>query len=299
VWRQAALQHWVLTSGQLAALGFDRDAIKHRVAVGRLHPVARGVYAVGRRALAREGHWMAAVLACGDGAVLSHRSAAALLGIGEEERGCVEVSVRSAAVRRRPGVWVHRRPGLGDEDIGFCDGIPVTSPVQTIVDLAARLDRMGVERMVDEADRLDLVTPPALLAALERHRGERGVARLRTWLDRRTFGLTRSHLERLFLPLAKDVGLSVPQTKVWVNGFEVDFYWPELGLVVETDGLQYHRTPAEQARDRLRDQAHTAAGMTSLRFTHEQVRYEPEHVRVVLSDVARRLEVVERRVVSP
>jgi very-short-patch-repair endonuclease len=167
-----------------------------------------------------------------------------------------------------------------------------------MIDLAVRHDRMTVERMVDEADRLDLVTPPKLRAALADHRGEPGVARLRTWLDRRTFRLTRSRLERLFLPLAKHVGLPVPETKVWVNGFEVDFLWPDLRLVVETDSLRHHRTPAQQARDHLRDQTHVAAGFTSLRFTHEQVRYEPEHVRAVLADVARRLGVAGSRVVA-
>jgi very-short-patch-repair endonuclease len=105
-------------------------------------------------------------------------------------------------------------------------------------------------------------------------------------LDRRTFRLTKEELERRFLPLAREAGLPMPLTGEWVNEFEVDFYWPQLGLVVETDGLRYHRTPAEQARDRLRDQAHTAAGLTQLRFTHGQVRYEPDHVRAVLSKTA-------------
>ena len=167
-----------------------------------------------------------------------------------------------------------------------------------MIDLAVRHDRVTVERMVDEADRLDLVTPPKLRAALADHRGEPGVARLRAWLDRRTFRLTRSRLERLFLPLAKAVGLPVPETKVWVNGFEVDFLWPELRLVVETDSLRHHRTPAQQTRDHLRDQTHVAAGFTSPRFTHEQVRYEPEHVRAVLADVARRLGAAGSRVVA-
>lgn len=232
---------------------------------------------------------MAAVLACGDGAALSHGSAAALLGFGSERKGLTEVSVRSSTVRRHPGLYVHRRPALGGANVSFSIGIPVTSPAQTLIDLSCRHDRITVERMVDEVDRLDLIAPPALRAELARHRGEPGVARLRTWLDRRTFRLTRSRLERLFLPLARDVGLPVPETKVRVNGFEVDFLWPALRLVVETDSLRHHRTPAQQSRDHRRDQAHTAAGFTSLRFTHEQVRYEPEHVRSVLGDVARRL----------
>ena len=165
----------------------------------------------------------------------------------------------------------------------------MTSPTQTLIDLASRYDRLTVERMVDEADRLGLVTPPVLRAGLVHHRGQPGVARLRRWLDRRTFRLTRSRLERFFLPLAKDVGLPVPETKVWVNGFEVDFLWPDLRLVVETDSLLHHRTPAQQSRDHMRDQVHTAAGFTPLRFTHEQVRYEAGHVRAVLGATAARL----------
>lgn len=301
VWALVDRQHGVVSRGQLRALGYSRHAIDHRIATGRLHPVFRGVYAVGRSGLTSRGRWMAAVLACGPGAVLSHDSAAALLGIESEGRGGIEgreieVSVRPGWDRRLPGIRVHRRRGLEGPAVGTCRRIPVTSPAQTLIDLAVRHDRMTVERMVDEADRLGLVTPPALRAALADHRGEPGVARLRMWLDRRTFRLTRSRLERLFLPLARDVGLPVPETKVWVNGFEVDFLWPDLRLVVETDSLRHHRTPAQQSRDHLRDQSHAAAGFTSLRFTHEQVRYEPEHVRSVLGDVALRLGVGAVRV---
>lgn len=130
--------------------------------------------------------------------------------------------------------------------------------------------------------------PPELRRALDERSGEPGVATLRQILDRRTFRLTKEELERRFLPLAAKVGLPVPLTGQFVNEFEVDFYWPDLGLVVETDGLRFHRTPAEQARDRLRDQAHTAAGLTQLRFTHEQVRYEPEYVARILAQTASR-----------
>ena len=118
--------------------------------------------------------------------------------------------------------------------------------------------------MINEADKYNLVSPPALRQALKTRQGQPGVARLRTILDRRTFRLTREELERLFLPLAAEAGLPVPRTFQVVNGFEVDFSWPALGLVVETDGLRYHRTPAEQARDRVRDQTHTATGLTQL-----------------------------------
>ena len=149
--------------------------------------------------------------------------------------------------------------------------------------------RGPIEVSVPEADKLGLIDPEALRVAIEQFRGQRGVGVLRGLLDRRTFALTDSQLERRFLPIARRAGLPRPETGRWVNGYKVDFHWPDLGLVVETDGLRYHRTPAQRARDRLRDQAHTAAGLTSLRFTHAQVRFEPGHVQRTLSLVARRL----------
>ena len=125
--------------------------------------------------------------------------------------------------------------------------------------------------------------------ALDDYAGEPGVKPLRLLLDRHTFRLSDSDLEIYFRPIAKDAGLPPPLTKQWVNGFEVDFYWPDLGLVVETDGWRYHRTPATQARDALRDQTHTAAGLTPLRFSHYQVKYEPTHVCRILAKTARKL----------
>jgi very-short-patch-repair endonuclease len=232
---------------------------------------------------------MAAVLSCGRGTVLSHSSATALMKIGNERPGLIEVSIPSPSHRRRTGLLVHRRPSLRPEDTGQLAGIPVTSPVQTLIDIAPRLDHIGLERAINEADKYDLVHPPQLREALGARAGAPGVRILRTVLDRRTFRLTKEELERRFLPLARRAGLPVPLTGPIVNGFEVDFFWPDLVLVVETDGLRYHRTPAEQARDRLRDQAHTAVGLTQLRFTHEQVRYEPDHVFRVLTETASRI----------
>jgi very-short-patch-repair endonuclease len=188
------------------------------------------------------------------------------------------------------GIRVHRRAGLRDGDVTVREGIPVTGPVQTLVDLAGMLDRRALERAVNEADRHDLVDPVTLLRSLDRHRGRRGVAILRDMLDDKGFRLTDSELERSFLRLVREAGLPVPHTGTRLNGFKVDFHWPELGLVVETDGLRYHRTPAQQARDRERDQAHTAAGLTQLRFTHAQVFRDPVRVGRTLRAVVRRLE---------
>jgi very-short-patch-repair endonuclease len=287
-WALAENQHGIVSSGQLREVGYTGQAIHHRIRTGRLHPLHRGVYAVGRSTVTDHGRWMAAVLAC-QGGVISHSSAAALWRMGLEERDLVELSLPSFSRRRRPGLKIHQRPSLRRRDITREYGIPCTTPVQTLIDMSLRLDRPGVERMINEADKYNLVHPPQLREALDARAGEKGVAKLRFILDRRTFRLTEEELERRFLPLARQAGLPTPLTRQLVNEFEVDFCWPDLGLVVETDGLRYHRTPAEQARDRLRDQTHTAAGLTPLRFTHEQVRYEPEHVLSVLRATARRL----------
>ena len=232
---------------------------------------------------------MAAVLSCGPETVLSHGAAAALWEIRVERRGRVDVSVPAAVARRGPGITVHRRANLSERDLVRRCGIPVTSPVLTLLDLATTLQRGQLEAAINKADKRDLVDPEALRAALGRYAGWNGVPALRQTLERRTFTLTDSQLERRFLPLTRKAGLPPPQTGQYINGFKVDFYWPELGLVVETDGLRYHRTPAQQARDRVRDQAHAAAGLTPLRFTHAQVSFEAEHVVATLAAVACRL----------
>jgi very-short-patch-repair endonuclease len=167
--------------------------------------------------------------------------------------------------------------------------VPTTRIHRTLLDLAATLDRRALEAAVNESDKLDLTDPESLRSDLERYAGLAGVTALRALLDRRTFALTDSELERRLLPIIRKAGLPLPRTGERVNDFKVDFYWPDLGLVVETDGLRYHRTPAQQARDRLRDQAHSAAGLTPLRFTHAQIRYEAPYVKATLAAVAERL----------
>lgn len=229
------------------------------------------------------------MLACGTKAMLSHRSAAALWGIGKELPGRIDVSVTGRLHSRRDALKVRSRPSLRAEAIAERNGIPVTSAVQTLLDLATELPESQLERAVNDADKHNLVDPEVLRTALDERAGEPGVKRLRQLLDKRTFRLSDDELERLFRPLAAAAGVPVELTKAWVNNFEVDFYWPGLGLVVETDGLRYHRTASAQTRDRLRDQAHTAAGLTQLRFTHWQVRHEAIYVRRILARTAARL----------
>jgi hypothetical protein len=281
-WELAGRQHGIVTRRQLLVLGFGSRSIEHRRETGRLHFVARGVYAVGWPALDQRRRWMAAVLTCGEDAALSHRSAAALLGLGNELPGRIDVSVPHRCELRRSGLLIRGRPSLAAGDLGSSNGIPVTSPTRTLIDLTTELDIIAVERAVNNADKRNLVDPESLRLALDRYAGEPGVRPLRELLDKLTFRLSDSDLEIYFRPIARSAGLPPPLSKQWVNGFEVDFFWPELGLVVETDGLHYHRTPSAQARDAQRDRAHVLAGMTPLRFTHYEVRYERRQVRQAL-----------------
>src|ERR1700761_3323065 len=284
-WALVRRQHGVLTRADLLGLGFSRRGIEHRVRSGRLHLISRGVYAVGRPELTPHGRWMAAVLVCGEGAVLSHRSAAELWGIGREESGRIDVTVRRECKIRRRGLKVRSRASLPEGSVTRWRGIPVTDPVLTLIDVATELKPLRLERAVNQADVLDLVDPESLQLALDGHAGVPGVKTLRTLLDRHTFRLSDSDLEVLFRPLAIAAGLPVPETKAWVLGFEVDFWFPNLDLIVETDGLRYHRTPAQQARMVKRDQTHTAAGLRVLRFTHWQIVHAPNEVSAVLRQI--------------
>jgi very-short-patch-repair endonuclease len=278
----AARQHGVLTRRDLDGLGFSKMGIDHRVSTGRLHLISPGVYAVGRPELTPFGRWMAAVLACGDDAVLSHRSAAELWGIGYEESGRIDVSIRRRSKITRRGVLVRARPKLAEPSVVRRFGIPVTHPVQTLIDLATELKPMRLERAVNQADVHDLVDPETLRRSLDAFVGVPGVKTLRTMLDRHTFRLSDSDLEILFRPLARAAAFPSPLSKHWVLGYEVDFFFPDHGLIVKTDGLRYHRTPAQQARMVKRDQKHAAAGFRVLRFTHWQVAYAPTEVTQVL-----------------
>jgi very-short-patch-repair endonuclease len=231
---------------------------------------------------------MAALLASGPESMLSHASAAALWGFEIGPDDPIEVSVPAERRSRRRGIRVHRRVVSVLADISILDGIPLTSPERTLIDLATRLEPMQLERAVNEADKFDRVRADDLHASLGRHRGEPGVAHLRRLLEPSSFRLTDSDLEQRMVRLARSAGLPEPETQAWVNGFRVDFFWPALGIVVEADGLRYHRTAFQQKRGLERDQAHLAAGMWPLRFSHWQIVRDPTHVRSVLDSAVER-----------
>jgi predicted transcriptional regulator of viral defense system len=169
-WALVRAQHGVLAHRQLRSLGYSQEAIRHRVATGRLHRVCKGVYAVGRPDLTQHGRWMAAVLAGGAGAALSHRDAAALYEILSRRPGPIHLSVPGHVCRRRTGIRVHQRHGAAREATTTHDGIPVTSIVKTLVDLAATEPTTRLTRAVNEADKRELIDPDTLRAAIERYR---------------------------------------------------------------------------------------------------------------------------------
>jgi predicted transcriptional regulator of viral defense system len=207
----AKRQHGVVARRQLLALGFSRHAIAHRRRTGRLRAIHRGVYAVGNLLLGREGEWTAAVLACGEGAFLTHLSAGALYGICEERPGRIEVGVRGRGGREPEGIRLRRRSSLARGEVGTVRNIPVTSPVQTMIDLATVQGPKTLLRSINEADKLEVIAADELRLALENYAGQPGVKALCALLDRDTFVISDEELERLFLPIA--VGSDSPSPR--------------------------------------------------------------------------------------
>jgi very-short-patch-repair endonuclease len=285
LWATARRQHWVVTRVQLLAAGLTPKAIRHRVAVGRLHPVYAGIYAVGRADLTPAGEFMAAVLASGPGAALSHVSAAVQWGIVDGAIGPIHVSVPSGRRVRRRGITVHERRRLAD-NVTTRHGVPVTKPVQTLIDLATQRRGDDLDDAIDAADRQRLINPERLRQELVRHPSEPGVARLRATLTHHT--RVDSRLERRLLALVHRAGLPEPLTQRARHGHRVDFTWPEHGVVVEADSLSYHRTAAAQSADIARDNGLVVNGLTVLRFSHAQVARDPDYVvRTLTATLAR------------
>jgi hypothetical protein len=261
----------------LRALGLGDGAIKGRVANGQLHRLHRGVYAVGHARLSREGRWLAAVLACGPGAALSHRSAAALWELRQSAAARIDVTVpRVSGVRSSGRILVHR-PNRSTA-VTVRDRIPVTTPMQTLADLAELVTEPGLERALEAAEGLRLLDLRAL-QALD-GRGARRAAALAATHDATT--TVRSSLEARFLELCHAHGLPRPLVNARIEGVEVDFAWPAQMLIVETDGHRHHGTRAAFERDRARDARLTALGWRVVRITDRRLRDEPDSVAALL-----------------
>lgn len=266
----AKCQHGVATRAQLASVGVSPGAIDHRLRAGRLQAIHPGVYAVGIGAATPEARALAAVLACGDGTVLSHRSAAALWRLLPAWPARIEVTARHR--HRLRGVHAHRSRTLQVADAAIHHGIPVTAPARTLLDLADVLDDRRLARAVNEAQVLGRVRADELAALLDRSPGRRGSGRLRSQLSQRG-GPTRSELEDCFLAFVREHGLPRPEVNRRVAGYEVDMLWRPERLVVELDGRAFHAHRFE--RDREKDAALLAAGFAVIRITWQRLDRAP------------------------
>jgi very-short-patch-repair endonuclease len=277
----AERQHGVVTREQLLALGLGRDAIDKRLRRGLLRPLYRGVYAVGHRALTREGPWLAAVSSQGPGAVLSHADATALWAIRRSSSPTIEVTVAARGGRRAPlPIRLHRVCSLQPQHVTIVDAIPVTTPARTLADLAPRLSPGALQRAVEECDRLKLFDLPAVREAAQ---GRPGCEKLAAACATADSGLLlRSGLERAFVALCREHALPKPSVNTWADSLEVDFVWRKQRLAVETDGGPYHDTPWARVRDRVRDRVLRDAGYEVVRFTDEQVETRPDEVAAAL-----------------
>lgn len=240
----AVRQHGVVTRCQLERIGLRSGAIGHRIDAGRLHRVHRGVYAVGHPLLMPEGRLMAAVLACGEGAVLSHRSAALLWDLRPSAATRVDVTIPSRAGRRpRAGIRIHRPRSLPDDEVTRHRGIPVTTVARTLLDFAAVAAESSLERAVDRSEELRVFDLGAVQAVLDAHPGRAGSAALTAALERRApVAITRSGLEERFLAVCSAEGVPRPLVNERLGPYEVDFLWPDERLVVETDGRRHQGT---------------------------------------------------------
>jgi len=256
-----------------------------------LHRLYPGVYAVGHTALSRDAHWLAAVLACGAASALSHRDAAALLGLRPDSRPKIDVTTPHRSGRRGPrSVDLHRTRRLAAHEVTVRRGIPVTTVNRTIIDLADRFGDDAVERLLNEAEVTGQLDLSSLVAAVEEATGRCGAARLGRLILRLTPAPpTRTKLERLFVDLCRDHGIPAPVVNATVDpGFEVDFLWPQNRLIVETDGGAVHRARRAFENDRRRDADLTVAGYRVVRFTWRRVTETPDDVALIMKQLLAR-----------
>lgn len=247
------------------------------VARQRLTVVFRGAYAIGHEPLNRRGRLMAAVLASGPAAVLSHRSAGWLRNVLKDNRPAIDVTVPSRR-RGQAGIVVHES-WLDEPDRAVVDGIPVTSLARTLLDLAEVVPRWRLDRAIEEAEHSGTLDLRAIDAVVARANGRHGLGRLTAALAAyRPLPFTRSELERRFTELIRAAGLPPPSQNVYLHGFEVDAVWHDRRLIVELDGYESHRTRQAFERDRERDACLAEHGWRVLRFTWLQVVHEPETV---------------------
>lgn len=284
----AERQHGIVSIRQLTGpLGYSQTAVHREVSAGRLHRLYRGVFAVGHTNLSLHGHCLAAVLACGPNALLSHVSAAWLWGLTKTSP--LPASVSTPLHRqRRPQIRLHEARSLAAEDRALREGIPVTSLPRTLLDLAATVRFEWLEKMIERSEDLELFDLGAVEDLLDRTVGHHGHGRLRRAIALyKPSSFTRSGLEKRFLELCLEAGLPQPRTNYVVQGFELDCYWPEFRFAVELDVFETHGSRAAFERDRERQEDLLLHGIAMTRVTGPRLEREP---REVIRRVARLLE---------
>lgn len=287
----ASQQHGVFTLDQLIALGLGASAVRRRVSTGRFHRIHRGVYSlVPKELLKREGLYMAAVLACGPGAVLSHRSAAVLHQLRDWGHTRIEVTVPARSHRTHPGVAVHRSTTLTEADTTVVNNIPVTTIARTLFDLAELVDQRQLERAFDQAEIVEGLDLNKINDQLARNPTRPGAKKVRRVLENHYIGSTptANDFEEALLTLTRALGLPDPEVQFWIDPgdgeppIKADFAWPDRRIVVETDGRRTHGTKQAFEADRRRDQRLIAAGWTVIRTTWRQLKQRPHELRPVL-----------------
>jgi len=284
-------QHGPFSLDQLRDVGLTAPAVRYRVATGRLHRIHHTVYSlVPRELLGREGLYMAAVLACGPGAVLSHRSAAVLHELRDWGYTRIEVTVPGRSGRRHEGVKVHRSTTLTTADVTVVNNIPVTTVARTLLDLAEVVTGRQLERSFDQAEIVETLDLRAIQDQLARNPTRRGAKAVRHVLETHYIGSTptENDFEDAFLALTRRLGLPDPESQFYIDPrdgerpIKVDFAWPGRRIAVETDGRRTHRTQQAFETDRRRDQRLTAAGWKVIRTTWRQLKYRPHELAPVL-----------------
>jgi len=276
----AGKQHGVVARRQLLPPGFTRHEVQDRLDTGRLHRIHRGVYAVGHRKLTLKGRWMAAVLACGPEAFLSHRTALALWDLQQKESGAIEVTVRGPGKPGPHGVLVRCTRVLAGHDVTEVDGIPVTSLAWTMVDYAATATQRQVRSVLEALERRRIYIGRELDELLERTQNRKGVRTLRKAIAEITGPAPwhQSVLEDRFHELVRGSDLPDYEANVLVEGELVDALWRKQRVIVELDGFAFHKSRAQFEADRRRDAKLTVAGYRILRVTQQRLQNEPEAV---------------------
>jgi hypothetical protein len=287
----ARRQHGIVTRSQLLNAGLSSSGIKKWTASGRLHHIHRGVYAVGHPLISQEGRWLAAVLAVGRGAVLSHGPAGQLNGIvPRRERFALHVSVIGNADRGPKGIVTHRPRNLEARDTITRLAIPTTSATRTVWDLATVISSLQTRRAFEQAEKQHRLDRRRLTELLEESPSRKGAGVIRELLAERPLPLaeTRSWLEELLVITCRDHGLPIPAVSVPLLGYEVDFLWPDARFVVEADGAD-HLNPGQRDRDNERDIQLGRAGYLVRRYSSRAM----ERSREVAAEV---LEILTERV---